>query len=181
MPGPPAGDVAGLPLDQLEAMILDQAGQVNAAYSGVPVGGAAPPAPPMQAPMQAPMLPTPGDLAMGISPDLVMAATAALTGAGLLPQATDTLTPEIVAALQAAADAQAPGLYDLANNPQDLHEFLVGVANGTINPAPPAPRGHSVPVFGPGGPAPGGLGGGPVGPGGPAGPVGPGAPGGLGF
>lgn len=107
-----------------------------------------------------------------VTPDLIMGATGKLVAAGRLPQATDTLTPEVIQALTEVANEAAPGLYDLSN-PQDLAEVIHDAALGTI---PVGPRPVRSPGPGLGGPGPVGPSGGPLpGPvpgGGPGGPLG---------
>tara|TARA_R110000765_G_scaffold348643_1_gene438763 strand:- start:1614 stop:2015 length:402 start_codon:yes stop_codon:yes gene_type:complete len=71
------------------------------------------------------------EMGVGPSPDVIMAATSILVAAGLIPQATDQLTPEVVAAFQMLVDKIRPGLYDLSS-PDELLEVLNGLANGTI-------------------------------------------------
>jgi len=158
-----------MPLEDLESIVLGKAqnlgklaGEQDMA-APAPVPGAVPPPP-------GPDLSNEGM----IDPTLVMAATTKLAQLGLPVQPSETLSPDVVRALQGALDSTSPGLYNLSN-PDDLEEVLNGISNGQLlddlaGGAAPAPAGGL-----PGAPG-GGLPGGPAAPaGGPVPPV----PGGL--
>ena len=91
-----------------------------------------------------------------VDPALVMAASSVLVAAGLLGEATEQLTPEVIAAMQSLVDKIRPGLYDLSV-PEELMEVMNGLANGTIG----LDIAGDAAAAGPG----------PGGPGGPAGPL----------
>ena len=142
-----------MPLEQLEQLVLGKAKALGQAQSAAPAPGQ----------MAAPAPAQGGDLSNEgmISPDLVMAATTALSQLGLPVQPSNQLSPDVVQALQAAMDKVAPGLYNLSN-PDDLEDVLNGIATGELlsdlaagNPAGGAPGGPA----GPGGglPGPGGA------------------------
>lgn len=153
-----------LPLEDLEALVMQETQELAALQSSFD-------------PMEDPMSPaTPSAGAAPVNPNSVVAATAVLVEAGILPSPTSELTPEIISAFQSFVDKVRPGLYDLSI-PQDLTEVIDGIANGTIGleptgpvgPAGPAPAGPAGPAGGaPDGGAAGGLPAGAV----PAGPLG---------
>jgi len=149
-----------LPLEELEALVFQRASELQLAMEGSDMAteeelmGAAP------APAGAEAAPSPA--APMVNPDLVLAATSVLVSAGLLPEVTDQLTPEVVAALQSLVDKIRPGLYDLSV-PEELMEVLNGLANGTIG----------LDIGGDAAAAAGPAGGGPAGPAGAGGPAGP--------
>ena len=132
-PEPTEAEMMAMPMEQLEQLVFDRAGALNAA--SVPEG-AAPPlgAPPMSPPkpVAAPASPAGPPSNVPADPGLVHAATQALADAGLLPAALDGLTPEDVSKLQAIADDLRPGLYDLSQE-DSLNDFLQSLANGTLD------------------------------------------------
>lgn len=115
-----------------------------------PMGGM--PAAPMGMPPMAPPTGTampiaPPDVAAsaenptGISPEDIMAASAALVQQGWMQQTSSEVGAEMVMALQGVATLVAPGLYDLSN-PQDLSEVIRGISTGLIAVPPPPVRGQ---------------------------------------
>jgi hypothetical protein len=96
-----------LPLDELREMVGTMAGGGSMPPGAIPVEGMAEP--------QAPLASVP--------PGLVEAATSRLVEMGLLAQPTQEITPEVLDAIQQAADALFPGLLD-ATNPNELMEAI---------------------------------------------------------
>ena len=133
--------IRNLPLEDLEALVMQRSSELATMTGGMD---------PMQGEMSAP---TPEGGSQPIEPDALMAATAVLVEAGLLPSPTSDLTPEIIAALQSFVDKLRPGLYDLSI-PQDLSEVIDGIANGTIGLEPAGPAAGGLPPGGPDGGAP---------------------------
>lgn len=126
-----------MPLEQLEGLVVERAKGVEAALAdkharivGESSPGPALPAPAAGAAPMTPPSPAPDEL-NAIAPDVMRAASAALVTAGLLEKASDTMTPEVLKALFDAAERTSPGLYNL-DNPDDLQEFVEGLANGRI-------------------------------------------------
>ena len=149
-----------LPLEELEALVFQRASELQQAMQGSDM-------PLEESPMGAGPMPAEGAAPAGaglppVNPELVLAATSVLVSAGLLAEATDQLTPEVVAALQSLVDKIRPGLYDLSV-PEELMEVLNGLANGTIGLDVGADAAAAA-----GGPGPAGPAGGPAGPAGPA-------------
>jgi len=170
--GPPGTapplDFATAPLDQLSELIDQQIIGLSETINGVDVLGN--PLSPDQN--------TGADMdALGIDPNTITEATTKLVEGGLLEMVSAALTPDVLEAIQAAAEAYAPGLYDVTNE-ADLVEVVEAIANGTIpvgtggaGPGLPAGLPPGLPPGGDpglGAPAPGGL---PPGAGGGGGPV----------
>ena len=160
MAAPTAEQLATMPIDQLEQMLMEESEKLSSLLA---TGGAetlpampaeAPMDIPMEAPMDAPMAPPPEELAMPmeeeaipemsvspimnpevpldmLSPDIIQSATSALAEAGFLDKATDSMSPELIQVLQGVADLLSPGIYNL-NTDEDLMEFVNGIANGTV-------------------------------------------------
>jgi hypothetical protein len=141
-----------MPLDQLESMVMERAqrlqktledkGRGLADASESPASSDAPALaqPPAKPVADASPAPTPSDKPAQATPetdDLDLSAsditslTSALVEAGLLKEATDKITPEVLAALRKLADTTSPGLYDL-DNPDDLQEFVHAIESGSI-------------------------------------------------
>lgn len=109
---------------------------------GMPLGGApvaGGPGPMPGAPPQGPALPPDAGVGLpAVEPTEIAAAADTLYNAGMLTTPTQSVTPELVTALDKVTQAFAPGLFDM-NNPADLAEAIRGVANGTIPAAPAGP------------------------------------------
>jgi len=135
---PSEQELAEMPLDQLEQLVMQQASEVSSLLGGEgtdvsPALGA----PPAEAPIApegeqsvSPYMETGAPLDM-ISPDIIQMATTKLVEAGFLDVASSDMTPELIQVLQTVADSVAPGIYNL-NNDADMMEFINGIANGTI-------------------------------------------------
>tara|TARA_R100000084_G_scaffold109356_1_gene75929 strand:- start:4763 stop:5227 length:465 start_codon:yes stop_codon:yes gene_type:complete len=110
-------ELAALPLEQLEASIASLAGAGTIPEGAVPVAGTEPmpPAPPM------------------IPPGMIEAATAKMVEMGLLAQATTELSPQVLEAIQSAADQLFPGMFDV-NNPDELMEALNVIVRDETSP-----------------------------------------------
>lgn len=76
----------------------------------------------------------------GVKPADVLKATTQLAAMGLLPAPTDALTPDVVAAIQAAMDKSDPGLYN-TGNPTDLAE-AIDLLSGKVAGVDIGPRGR---------------------------------------
>ncbi len=166
-----------MPLEELEKMVLERAGRVQVAlddkFKRLAAESTNPPAPSdalgptpgatMPPPLNSPgVAPTEDEEGPTIPPDTVRAATAALVEAGMLAAATDTITPDVMKALNDAADRVSPGLYDLTNA-DDLAEFVRSLANGTTSLERPDDAGAGGGLPGAGGPGAGGPGAGGLG------------------
>lgn len=139
MPAPTAEELANMPLEELEAMVMAESQKLSDLLA---TGGneTIPAGPPMGAPEEleeeitdvavSPIMNPEVPLDM-LSPDIIQGATSVLVEAGYLDQATSQMTPDLIAVLQSVSDMLAPGLYNL-NNDNDLMEFVSGISNGTI-------------------------------------------------
>ena len=144
MPAPTAEELANMPLEELEAMVMAESQKLSdlLATGGdetIPAGAPMGDMPVAEGPAIEEEIP---DVAVSplmnpevpldmLSPDLIQGATSALVGAGYLDSATSEMTPDLIAVLQTVSDLLAPGLYNL-NNDNDLMEFVSGISNGTI-------------------------------------------------
>ena len=143
MATPTAEQLANMPLEELEAMVMSESQKLSDLLATG--GDETIPMPPMEAgpmpedPMMEEEIP---DVAVSpimnpevpldmLSPDLIQGATSVLVESGYLDQATSEMSPDLIAILQSVSDMLAPGLYNL-NNDNDLMEFVSGIANGTI-------------------------------------------------
>tara|TARA_R110002020_G_scaffold96718_1_gene231251 strand:+ start:3067 stop:3771 length:705 start_codon:yes stop_codon:yes gene_type:complete len=159
-----------------------------------PPMGVPPMAPPMEAGLEEPLpaepmpeaapmtlepepqaLPTEGQegIMAELSPGLIKNVSGQLQAAGLMQDLTDTVTPDLKAAVESVVDKSFPGLYDI-ENPAELKEAINGIANGSIpvlgagTPSPERPDEQPGNLPGAGGGLPGAA----IGP---AGAIGPGA------
>ena len=81
-----------------------------------------------------------GDQMMNdLPPEIIQQATARLVAEGIFTEATNVVTPELIASLQVVIDMVEPGLYDLTQ-PEQLMELLNGIIAGTIDIASAASR-----------------------------------------
>ena len=140
-------DLQQVPLEELERMIMDRASALETAIAsqgggGLP-GGAAPAGAPADA-AAGPMIP---DVTGSVEPQSIKSASAVLVESGLLSEATDVLTPELLNVLMTVADINAPGLYDLSN-PEHIRELIDGISTGLFSLEPQQPAGPA-PVPGP--------------------------------
>jgi|TARA_R100001443_G_scaffold11661_2_gene21227 hypothetical protein len=143
MAAPTPEEIQNMPLEQLEQLIIQEAGRVQQLMGAEGGAGAEmppEPAPPMDMPAPgmeavAPYMDTGVPLDM-LSADIIQQATTALVEGGYLDLASSEMTPELIQVLQAVAERVAPGIYDMSND-ADLMEFVNGIANGTI-PVPSA-------------------------------------------
>tara|TARA_Y100001963_G_C6556162_1_gene342128 strand:+ start:70 stop:561 length:492 start_codon:yes stop_codon:yes gene_type:complete len=139
MAAPTAEELANMPLEELEAMVMSESQKLSDLLA---TGGdeTIPAAPPMdEAAMLEEEMP---DIAVSplmnpevpldmLSPDIIQNATSILVEAGYLDKATSEMTPDLIAVLQSVSDMLAPGIYNL-NNDNDLMEFVSGISNGAI-------------------------------------------------
>tara|TARA_R110000824_G_scaffold278612_1_gene466892 strand:+ start:8349 stop:8885 length:537 start_codon:yes stop_codon:yes gene_type:complete len=132
---PSEQELATMPLDQLEQLVMQQANEVSSLLGGEGTD-AAPAAPgemmpaPEGSPAVDPYMDSGAPLDM-LSSDIIQMATTRMVESGFLDVASSEMTPELIQVLQGAADAIAPGIYNM-NNDADLTEFVNGIANGTI-------------------------------------------------
>tara|TARA_R110001583_G_scaffold74292_3_gene205886 strand:- start:1052 stop:1603 length:552 start_codon:yes stop_codon:yes gene_type:complete len=141
-------ELAQMPLEELESLVMQESQKLTDLLS---TGGpeTLPAMPPEQGMPQDPMMGeeefmeeeipdmtsspimdpnVPLDM---LSPDIIQSATTSLVEAGFLDQATNAMSPDLIAVLQGVADLLSPGIYNL-NTDEDLMEFVNGIANGTI-------------------------------------------------
>ena len=142
-------ELAQMPLEELEALVMQESQKLTDLLA---TGGpeTLPAMPPEEGMAEQPMMPeeelmmeeeipemtaspimdpeVPLDM---LSPDIIQSATTALVEAGFLDQATNAMSPDLIAVLQGVADLLSPGIYNL-NTDADLMEFVNGISNGTI-------------------------------------------------
>ena len=144
---PSPSDLAAMPLDQLQEIVLAQAERVQQAVDGGAAepsfyqGTAAAEAPPEPAAASPEM----DDMSLMVPPDVVMEGTQAMVESGFLAAPSDTVTPEVLAGLQKMLEAQGAGPVSLTD-PIQVREALQNARSshaGSFQPSPgasPGPR-----------------------------------------
>ena len=146
---PSPSDLAAMALDQIQKVVLAQAGGGQEAVGGGEdepsfyQGTAAAEAPPEPAAASPEM----DDMSLMVPPDVVMEGTQAMVESGFLAAPSDTVTPEVLAGLQKMLEAQGAGPVSLTD-PIQVREALQNARSshaGSFQPSPgasPGPRGR---------------------------------------